>query len=194
MLQTARDKGRLRLVSMNEVKYLRFESKSKMCLGTENLNSCTAIAIISKDAAILGHFSPRPSSANVNTATGDAHIKAKLQELRALLAQHLSEFTQKPASASVVAYAVYMGATALQSQKELIESQLKAWKMPFRSVPYQVLDKNQARGTAKGTVLIALGDNGPTVYVEDKSMLSMKATASSSTGSSAAESSKSASK
>ncbi|KAL9101391.1 MAG: hypothetical protein Q9163_003349 [Psora crenata] len=173
---------------MNEVKYLRFEPKSNICLGTENLNSCTAIAIISKNAAILGHFSPRPSSTNVNTATGDAHIKVKLQELSALLSQHLSEFTQKPASASVVAYAVYIGVTALQSQKELIESQLKAWKMPFRSIPYQVLDKDQPRAPAKGTILIALGDNGPTVYVEDKSILSMKAAAS--TGSSAAGSSK----
>lgn len=187
MLQIAREKGELQIVSMNEIGYLHFEPNSDMCLGTKDLNSCTAIAIISKDAAILGHFSPRPASANENIAAGDAYIELKLQELRTLLGQHLSEFTQTPASAGLVAYAVYEGATALQSQRDLIESQLKAWKMLFTFIPYQVFGEHEPRGPAKGTVLIVPGDNGPTVYVEDKPMLSMKALASSSTESSAAD-------
>lgn len=111
--QEAKEKDRLRLVQMNEVKYLRFDPKVKTCLGTKDLNSCTAIVVLSRNAAILGHFSPRPSTANPNTATGDTHIKAKMNEFHTLLKQHLSEFTQKPGSAGVVIYAVYMGETAL---------------------------------------------------------------------------------
>jgi len=191
-LQNAKGKNQLRLVEMNQVKYLRFEPKAKTCLGTEDLNSCTAIVVLSRNAAILGHFSPRPSTANPNTATGDTHIKAKMNELHTLLRQHLGDFTQKPGSVSVVVYAIYMGATALQSQKEIIEAQFKAWKMPFKSVPYQVT--KELKGPAKGTVLIDPRNGAPGLYVEDKLVLDITATASPTAGSSVAESSKASSK
>ncbi|KAL9124301.1 MAG: hypothetical protein Q9217_006356 [Psora testacea] len=194
MLQNARGQGELRLVSMNEVKYLRFEPKAKICLGTENLNSCTAVVILSKNAAILGHFSPRPPSANANTAAGDAHIKAKMGEVRTLLSQHLQDFAQKPGSTGIVAYAVYMGVTALQSQKAYIEAQFAAWKMQLKSIPYHVLEADDPREPAKGTLLIVPKDGRVDVYVEDKFVVSAKGTASSSTGLSVAESSKASSK
>ena len=179
---------------MNQVKYLRFDPKTRICLGTEHLNPCTAVVILSKNAAILGHFPPRPASASANTAAGDAHIKAKMNELRALLGQHLQEFAQKPGSTGIVAYAVYKGETALQSQKDIIESQLTSWKMQVKSVPYPVLNSDQPRAAAQGTVLIVPIDGGAEVYVEDKRVVFVKGTASSSTGSSAAESSKASSK
>lgn len=194
MLQNARIEDKLQLVTMNQVRYLRFDPNTRICLGTEHLNACTAVVILSKNAAILGHFAPRPASASANTAAGDAHIKAKMDELRALLGQHLQDFAQKPGSTGIVAYAVYVGATALQSQKDIIESQFKLWKMQFKSVPYPVLDSDQPRAPAKGTVLIVPKDGGAEVYVEDKRVASVKGTASSSIGSSAAESSKASSK
>ncbi|KAL9100959.1 MAG: hypothetical protein Q9163_003723 [Psora crenata] len=193
-LQNARSEKKLQLVDMNQVKYLRFDPKTRICLETEHLNSCTAVVILSKNAAILGHFAPRPAPANANTAVGDAHIKAKMNELRTLLGQHLQDFVQKPGSTSIVVYAVYMGATALQSQRDIIESQLKSWKMQFKSVPYPVLDSDQPREPAKGTVLIVPIDGGAEVYIEDKRVASVKGTASAITGSSAAESSKASSK
>ena len=194
MLQTARDHGKLRLVSMNEVKYLRFEPKAKVCLGTENLNSCTAVVILSKNAAILGHFSPRPPSASTNTVAGDAHIKAKMVEVRTLLSQNLQDFAQKPGSTGIVAYAVHMGTIALQSQKAYIEAQFAAWKTQLKSIPYNVLEGNDPREPAKGTLLIVPKDGSVDVYVEDKFIVSAKGIASSSTGLSAAESSKASSK
>ncbi|KAL9131343.1 MAG: hypothetical protein Q9217_000722 [Psora testacea] len=181
-LQKARDKDQLQLVQMNQAKYLRFEPKAKTCLGTENLNACTAVVIVSRYAAILGHFSPRPSAADANTATGDAHIKTKMDELHTLLAQHLGNSAQKPSSISIVVYAVYMGTTALQNQKELIEAQLKVWKMPFISIPYQVLENRERRGPAKGTVLIDPRDGATGVYVEDKLVIEIKAAESSTVG------------
>ncbi len=82
-------------------------------MGTEDLNSYIAIVILSRNTAILGHFSLRPSTANPNTVIGDIYIKAKINELYTLLRQYLGDFTQKPGSVSVVVYAIYIGATAL---------------------------------------------------------------------------------
>ena len=194
MLQTARNQGQLQLVPMNKARHLKFDPKTKMCLGTEDLNGCTAVVILSKNAAILGHFPPRPESASATTTAGDAHIKAKMNEVRALLRQHLQDFAQKPGSTGIIAYAVYMGATDLESQKDIIEAQFKEWKLQFKAVAYPVLGKHQPRSPAKGTVLIVPKDGGASVYVEDKLELSVKGTALSSIGSSAAESSKAASK
>ncbi|KAL9104808.1 MAG: hypothetical protein Q9163_000306 [Psora crenata] len=125
MLQTARKQGRLQLVPMNRVRHIKFDPKTKMCLGTEDLNGYMAVVILSTNAAILGHFAPRPESASTTTVAGDAHIKAKMNEVRALLHQHLQDFTQKPGSTGIIAYAVYMGATALESKKDIIEGQFK---------------------------------------------------------------------
>ncbi len=123
MLQNARSQGQLRLVSINEVKYLRFKLKAKIYLGTENLNSYIAVIILSKNAAILGYFSPRPPSASTNIAAGDTYIKAKIGKVRTLLDQYLQDFVQKPGSTGIIIYTVYIGIIALQSQKAYIEAQ-----------------------------------------------------------------------
>ena len=153
-----------------------------------------SLVVVDRNAQINGHFAPRPASASANTAAGDIYIKAKMNELRALLRQHLQDFAQKPSSTGIVAYAIYMGVPALQSQREIIESQFRSWKMQFKSVPYPVLNSDQPQAPAKGTVLIVPKDGGAEVYVEDKRVASVKGTALSDTGSSAAESSKAASK
>ena len=124
----------------------------------------------------------------MTTAAGDAHIQAKLNELRTLLGQHMQDFAETPGSAGIIAYAVYMGATALQSQKDLIEAQFKAWKVPFKLVPYYVIGSDQLREPAKGTILINPNDGVPSVYVEDNLVFFIKATASSTSSSSAAQS------
>lgn len=58
-LDIARQGNKLRVVKMNNVGYMRFQSEGKTFLGTEDLNGCTCVFVVSKDAAILGHISPR---------------------------------------------------------------------------------------------------------------------------------------
>lgn len=170
---------------MNNVEYLRFQPGGKIFLGTEDLNGCTAVVIVSKNAAILGHISPRPSGQSIGQATGDAHMRAKMQELPILLSQHLSEFKQ--GTGGVVVYAIYMGAVALNDQKKLIEDPFKSWKLPFESVSFPVLKPGQPRPPAKGTVLIDAGGEAPVVWVEDMLVARLKASGSSA-GSSAGSS------
>ncbi|MCJ1407363.1 hypothetical protein MMC19_001434 [Ptychographa xylographoides] len=165
MLQYARTEKKLQLVAMNQVEYLQFDLKIRICLGTEALNSCTAVVILSKNAAVLDHFALRPASVAANITAGDTHIKAIMDKLRALLVKHLQDLIS--GSAGIVVLAVYLGAPALQSQKEIIESQFKAWKMSFKSILYTVSDAGQPRAPTKGTVLIVLKDGGAEVYVED---------------------------
>lgn len=155
---------------------MRFQPGGKIFLGTEDLNGCTAVVIVSKDATILGHISPRPSGQNTSQATGDAHVRAKMQELSALLSQHLSEFKQ--GTGGVVVYAIYMGEVALTDQKKIVEDQFKSWKLPFNSVSYPILKPGEPRPPAKGIVLIDAGGEAPVIWVEDKAMARVKASGS----------------
>ncbi|KAF6230688.1 hypothetical protein HO173_011040 [Letharia columbiana] len=170
---------------MDQVGFLRFTANGKSCLGTSDLNSCTAVAIVSSKAAILAHIAPRPSDRNKSQATGDDHVKAKMKEVRDLLVEHQSDFTNQ-GSDGVLVYAVYQGKVALEDQVKIIGAQLNAWKLPTTPVRYQVLEAKQDRGPAKGTVLIDARGQKPVVWVEDT-----LATKAKSVGSSAAESSKS---
>ena len=190
-LDIARQSNRLQVVKMNSVEYMRFQPGVKTFLGTEDLNGCTAVVIVSKDAAILGHISPRPSGQITSEATGDAHMRSKMQELRTLLHQHLSDFKQ--GTGGVVVYALYMGEVALSDQKRIIEDQFKSWKLPFTSVSYPVLKPGEPRSPAKGTVLIDAGGEALIIWVEDKPVARVRASGSSagsSAGSSVAGSSK----
>ena len=185
-LDIARQDNQLQVVKMNNIGYMRFQSGGKTFLGTEDLNGCTVVVIVSKDAAILGHISPRPSEQNTSEATGDAHVRSKMQELRTLLGQHLSDFKQ--GTGGIVVYAIYMGEIALTDQKKIIEDQFKSWKLPFKSVSYPVLKLEVPRPPAKGTVLIDAGGEAPVIWVEDKAVA--RVTASGSSAGSSAGSSK----
>lgn len=185
-LDIAREDNKLQVVKMNNIGYMRFQSGGKTFLGTEDLNGCTVVVIVSKDAAILGHISPRPSGQNTSEATGDAHVRSKMQELRTLLGQHLSDFKQ--GTGGIVVYAIYMGKFALTDQKKIIEDQFKSWKLPFKSVSYPVLKPEVLRPPAKGTVLIDAGGEAPVIWVEDKAVA--RVTASGSSAGSSAGSSK----
>ncbi|KAL9123525.1 MAG: hypothetical protein Q9217_007045 [Psora testacea] len=177
-LDDARRRGKqLQVVKMNKVEYMRFQPGGKIFLGTEDLNGCTAVVIVSKNAAILGHISPRPSEQNTNQATGDAHVEAKMQELRTLLGQHLNEFKQ--GTGGVVVYAIYMGEVALKDQKSIIEAHFKSLKLPFQSASYPVLKPGQLRPPGKGTVIVDAGGEAPVVWVEDKPVARVKASESS---------------
>lgn len=189
MFQRAKAANKLELVPMNQIKYLHF-APNKQGLGTEDLNACTAVVIASRIGAILGHFSPHPQDAPANAAAGDAHIQAKMDQIAALLEDHKQDFAIN-GSTGLIAYAVYRGEIALPSQKIIIESRFKQWGIPLKPVEYIVLEPNQPRPSGKGSVMIIHQDAKVYLFVEDKARDVVPKT---STGSSAAESSKASSK
>jgi len=87
MFQKAQAGNKLEMVAMNQTKY---------------------VVIASPTAAILGHFSPRPPGAHADAAAGDAHIKAKMDQIFALFNNHKQNFPPDH-STGLIAYAVYRG-------------------------------------------------------------------------------------
>ncbi|KAL8726162.1 MAG: hypothetical protein Q9166_006879 [cf. Caloplaca sp. 2 TL-2023] len=55
------------IVEMNTYDFIRFGEKGKTCIATTELNGCHAVAIISRKAAILGHWAAMapPKYANI---------------------------------------------------------------------------------------------------------------------------------
>lgn len=187
-LEESRRRGDLQVVGMDQVGFLRFKTNGKYCLGTANLNSCTAVTIVSRNAAVLAHIAPRPSSENKDEATGDNYVKAKMKEVTSLLEKHQSDFNNQ-APGGVVVYAVYNGKVALEDQIKIIGAHLKALKLPVKTVPYKVLEAGDSRSPGKGTVLVDARGKTPAVWVEDNLVGQVKGAGSAATGSSKAESS-----
>lgn len=180
-LQQAQAQGRLQRVPMDDVGFLKFSKDGNQYLGTAGLNSCAAVVIVSQKAAILAHIAPRPSAQNIDKATGDAHVKTKLSEVKRLLDQHANEFYGQQAGC-VVAYAVYQGKVALESQVQIIGALLTKWQFPTNPIPYYVMDSKEIKDSANGTVLIDATGKVPAVYVEDALAVKSKASGSSVAG------------
>ncbi len=159
----------LSMVPMDRVKFLSFTTGNQpRCLGTMNLNSCTAVAIVSRSGAILAHIAPRPSDGDPMQATGDMHVRRMMHKMMELLMAHRSHFSNSNQGIySVVVYGMYMGEIALYDQVMKIGGRLQAWGFPPRYVPYQVLEPYEGRGAAKGTVLVDGRNQVPVVWVED---------------------------
>ncbi|KAL9029457.1 MAG: hypothetical protein Q9196_002300 [Gyalolechia fulgens] len=189
MFQRAKAANKLEIVAMNQTKYIHFAA-NRQGLGTEDLNACTAVVIASPTGAILGHFSPRPPNSPADAAAGDAHVLAKMNHISTLLKNHEQDFPTS-GSTGLIAYAVYRGAVALPSQKTIIESCFKQWGIPLQLVEYIVLESAQPRPSGKGSVMVLHQDSKVYLFVEDQAR---DVVPKSSTGSSAAESSKASSK
>ena len=192
MFQKAKAANKLEMVPMDRARHIHFAA-NKHGLGTEDLNACMAVVIASPTGAILGHFSPRPQGAPANAPAGDTHIQAKMDDIDALLKEHKHDFPTG-GSAGVIAYAVYRGAIALPSQKEMIESRFQHWKIPLKGFDYTVLEANQPRPPGKGSVMVVHQDGKVCVIVEAKArvVVSQPSTISSTAESSTASSKKTA--
>ncbi|KAL8915362.1 MAG: hypothetical protein Q9171_000232 [Xanthocarpia ochracea] len=152
---------------MGEVDGLLFEHDIQRRLGTENLNSCTAIVVLCGAAAILAHIAPRPANADPSAALGDAHMISKLAALKAKVIEYESAFRQKPGPAGVIAYAVFEGTPALQSQLDIIKQQFTDWKIPFTYKSYAASNQYDSSKPARGIALVDPRSNLIRVYVED---------------------------
>jgi len=166
MFQKAKAANKLEMVPMDRARHIHFAA-NKHGLDIEDLNSCTAVVIASPIGAILGHFSPRSQGALADAPAGDTYIKAKMDDIDALLKDHKQDFPIGD-SAGVIAYAAYWGAIALSSQKKIIENRFQKWEISLKGFAYNVLEANQPRSLGKGSVMIIHQDGKVCVIVEDK--------------------------
>lgn len=166
MFQKGKAANKLEMVPMDRARHIHFAA-NKHGLDIEHLNSCTAFVIASPTGAILGHFSPRPQGAPADAPAGDTYIKAKMDDIDALLREHKQDFPIG-GSAGVIAYAVYRGAIALPSQKKIIENCFQKWEIPLKGFDCTVLEANQPRPPGKGSVMVIHQDGKVCVIVEDR--------------------------
>ncbi|KAJ9400281.1 hypothetical protein DTO282F9_2749 [Paecilomyces variotii] len=73
LFEQALGRGQAYEVHMNKVGSVSFDQAPK-AIGTKNLNSCSAVMMVSVKGAILGHISPLPTITN-DPSAGENHIK-----------------------------------------------------------------------------------------------------------------------
>ena len=153
-------------VAMNEVRVVSFQTGPFKCIGTRNLNGCTAVTIASPYAAVLAHIAPRAFDADPNDVdAGDNNCKAKMDQLVGFYNQYKQFFP--PGRTTWVISALYRGQPALPDQRRIIEEKLQQADLTFVDTMYLVLEANEPRGPEKGTVLIDARNEGqPMIYVE----------------------------
>jgi hypothetical protein len=157
-------------VRMNEAKIGLFHSGPYKCIGTQHLNGCTAVTIVSPYAAILAHIAPRDPRADPRDFNaGDNNCRAKMNEVIALYRQNIRLFP--PNVPTWIISAMYRGEPALPDQRRIIEERLQQEGLVYANTMYLVLDSTHPRGPEKGTVLVdARRGEQPIIYVEGKAV------------------------
>lgn len=177
--QAVSDK-RLDELDMNEVKTTFFGVNNLDALGTQNLQSCSVIAIISKSAAVMTHVQPCPDRNDPSGMSGDENMMEKLEEVKAEIEAYPDEF-KKNERRAVIVFAKNHRGICLPDQKAIVENFLQdelefnlADGSKFQSLTYNV--PNNRMMTGYGTVLIDsaapnLDFGFPRTYVEDQVVL-----------------------
>ncbi|KAK2763315.1 hypothetical protein FQN54_009951 [Arachnomyces sp. PD_36] len=164
LLLQALDVGQVLEVKMNKIDFVSFSPTSPVkAIGTRNLNGCTAVLVVSKLGALLGHISPLPYP-TTNPAAGENHMREKMTELWHLLFTVHNKSFPDPKKAGVVS-ATLLGSVGLPAQKKLAEDIFKENDVPVNTFLYDA--QNSANMSAKGTVFIDGRQPSPIVYVED---------------------------
>ena len=173
--------GRLQSrVPMNEHDIVIFGEGGKFSLATEDLNSCHAVAIVSKKAAILAHIAPNSLDQNFSS---EAWIKLKLDEVIQRFEDNRVHF-ENQGSVGVLVFGLWQGEIALPDQVDYIATNIeKVTEVAVTTRSYHVLKTRESRTYNKCVVLIeglAIG-HLPRVWVEDD-QIPLFSMASSSTG------------
>lgn len=151
-------------VAMNAVRFMAFQA-GQMCLITEGLNSCSAVAIVSNQAAILAHIAPRePGSTSPHA--GDDNMRARMGEVAALFSRHASYFQN---TRVWVVYAVLGNHMALPDQKAIIDQTLSSLCLTFTNIPYTIIP-GVYRPDGKGTIVIDARTGIPEVFIDNDRM------------------------
>ncbi|KAL8648563.1 MAG: hypothetical protein Q9210_004916 [Variospora velana] len=159
-----------KMVQMDDYDIVRFGEAGKTCLATRDLNSCHAVVIVSKKAAILAHIAPHaPTAIRDQFSTALKWTQAMMDQIIKCVQANKSYF-ENPGSGGIVIYGVYQGEIALPDQVKLLAASIeKILQMPARPFQYNVPGNP---GPNKGIVLIEGNPMGlqPTLWVEEKKM------------------------
>ncbi|KAE8352234.1 hypothetical protein BDV28DRAFT_161896 [Aspergillus coremiiformis] len=157
-------------VPMNSAGFVSFLDGQRIkSIGTQNLNGCTAVMLVSTRGAILSHISPLPGPTN-NPHAGRQHVRENMVNFLELY-RDKKEFRKGPEEkkSGIVCGILYSGKIALPDQGELIASvlleNLEDNPRP-KVIPYQVNTDGHSQD-ASGTVFIDGRHSVPKVYVED---------------------------
>jgi hypothetical protein len=163
----ALQRGEAHEVAMDEVRFIAFTEQSLRCIGTRNLNGCTAVMVVSQYGAILSHIPPRPVTTRHDIPeAGDQHCAEKMNEMVAAYHENRRYFpADEP---SWVVSALWEDKIALLSQRHIIEMKLREIGLDTAGANYMAVMPPQSHDSTKGTVFIDARVNGfPRVYVED---------------------------
>lgn len=180
-----------KMVQMDDYDIVRFGEAGKTCLATRDLNSCHAVVIVSKKAAILAHIAPHaPTAIRDQFPTALKWTQAMMDQVIKCVQANKSYFGN-PGSGGIVIFGVYQGEIALPDQVKVLAANIeKILQMPARPFQYKVPGTPSPN---KGIVLIEghPKELPPTLWVEGEKMGLMAGTGN--TGSASAGPSKTAS-
>lgn len=163
--------GEIMVVGMDEVLFNDF--RSRRCLGTEDLNSCSVAMIVSEYGAILAHIAPRSPTAGISDMeAGTRFMKRKMDEVVALYHNYQKYFPAEKVSCVVTA--LYRGEVALPDQEHIMAEKLRDVGLDPVVRHYHVSRSTFSPPT--GTVLIDARDERgmPRVYIADQEITMSK--------------------
>lgn len=162
ILGKAQEHGIVYEVAMDEVKFHPFGESGKSSIGTAYLGGCSAVMIVSKYAAIVGHTAPLPPNSHPSDIhAGDRHAQERMDEVAKLYHTNRKYFKRE---GSWVLCAMYAGELGLPDQQRIMtDSFLKMGLLPDQ-VTYTVGEDRREPFPGQGTVYI----DGNGVYIEDR--------------------------
>lgn len=167
LLQRLRDASQVVLVPMDGCAFHVCDGRQPYC-GTENLNGCFAVVIVSKatKAVLLAHIAPRPGMQNSNDpAAGTRHATQKMTELVSQYHQHREDFPS--GSVSWTVFAQYDGEIALSDHLEIIRQQLSNLNIVQNENSYNAAPASSGQAMGKGEVFVGFAQGTFVAYVED---------------------------
>lgn len=158
------DDGQTHEVGMNQAQLVIFGKSNIKAIGTQHLNGCTAVAVVSPFAAILAHILPQPYP-TTDSSVATRNLQARMTEVLTLYQQNRAYFPQD--STSLVVGARFGGVTALPDQLDMINHLLRENGLTVFQKEYNVTE-GRHKTAAQGTVFIDARSGTPVVYVEDQ--------------------------
>nr|POF16683.1 hypothetical protein CFP56_71324 [Quercus suber] len=160
--------GLIREVQMNDVQVQLPDG----VIGTQNLNGCTAIAVLGR-AIILAHIVPLPphplgASPNrkVEAGEGDDHFTRCLDAVRRLYDHNRELFPSRTTAWGI--FGRYRGVVGMPEKLQIATQQFHKMGLPSRPAFYDVQPSDSPRRPGAGTVIGVAKDGMTYLYVEDE--------------------------
>ena len=153
-------------VVMDTVKLLVFsQDPNRPAIGTKDLNSCTAVAIVSPYAAILAHIPPQPYPTD-DPNLGMWNVQSRMNGVIHLY-HHNRAYFPPNRTYSIVVGGTYNSDFVLYDQVKQIRDMLRQNHLEPMMKVYEV-HLNGHASPAQGTVFIDARSGSPIVFVEDE--------------------------